>query len=216
MQPVNKPHFGTIVNQCKPPPPLSPISSPLPSARLHWCSPAGSEPAPRLCRPGAINLRSSMPKPCGFSTPRTRMPRRASRSDIHIWRKPYVCATSTGATVDVDTPSRGVTLGVFICGLVSEGALSHGHCAYMLNSHLPTFDVFATFAFSAVSRSTPRSTPRAQSIPKKTEMTKMTTKVPVSRKIKAHPRITILHQYGEYFHIPIQEYNNKLSYTYAK
>ena len=40
------------------------------------------------------NLRSSMPKPCGFSTPRTRMPRRAY----------------------VDTPSRGVTLGAFICG----------------------------------------------------------------------------------------------------
>ena len=27
-----------------------------------------------------------------------------------------MCATSTGATVDVDTPSRGVTLGAFICG----------------------------------------------------------------------------------------------------
>jgi hypothetical protein len=27
--------------------PLSPIPSPLPSARLHWRSPAGSEPAPR-------------------------------------------------------------------------------------------------------------------------------------------------------------------------
>ncbi len=48
----------------------------------------------QLKLPQAINLRSSMPKPCGFSTPRTRMPRRAY----------------------VDTPSRGVTLGAFICG----------------------------------------------------------------------------------------------------
>ncbi len=31
--------------------------------------------------------------------------------------EPYVCATSTGATVDVYTPSRGVTLGAFICVL---------------------------------------------------------------------------------------------------
>jgi len=29
--------------------------------------------------------------------------------DIHVWRKPYVCATSTGATVDVCAPSRGAT-----------------------------------------------------------------------------------------------------------
>jgi len=42
----------------------------------------------------AVNLRSSMPKPCGFSTLRARMPRRAY----------------------VDTPSRGVTLGAIICG----------------------------------------------------------------------------------------------------
>jgi hypothetical protein len=73
--------------------PLSQFPSPLPAC-LHQRSPAGSEPAPRLCRPGTINLRSSMPKPCGFSTPRTRMLRRAY----------------------VDTPSRGVTLGAFICG----------------------------------------------------------------------------------------------------
>ncbi len=39
--------------------PLSPTPSPLPSARLHWRSPAGSEPAPRLYRPGTINLRLS-------------------------------------------------------------------------------------------------------------------------------------------------------------
>ncbi len=39
--------------------PLSATPSPLPSARLHWRSPTGIEPAPRLCRPGAINLRSS-------------------------------------------------------------------------------------------------------------------------------------------------------------
>ena len=40
-------------------------------------------------------LRLSLPKPCGFSTPRTRMPRRAY----------------------VDTSSRDVTLGALICGL---------------------------------------------------------------------------------------------------
>ncbi len=39
--------------------PLSPIPSPLPSARLHWRSPASSVPAPHLYRPDAINLRSS-------------------------------------------------------------------------------------------------------------------------------------------------------------
>lgn len=39
--------------------PLSPISSPLPSARLDWRSPVGSEPAPRLYKPDTINLRSS-------------------------------------------------------------------------------------------------------------------------------------------------------------
>ena len=100
----------------------------------------------------------------------------------------------------------------FICGLVSAEAPSNDRCAYLLFSNLPIFDVFATFAFSAVSRSTPQSTPRAQSIHKKTEMTKMTTKVPpVSGEIKVHSRITILHQQGEYFHIPIQEYNNKLT-----
>ncbi len=38
------------------------------------------------------NLRSSLPKPCGFSTPHTRM-----------------------AAPCVDTPSRGATLGAFIC-----------------------------------------------------------------------------------------------------
>jgi hypothetical protein len=112
--------------------PLSPIPSSLPSARLHWRSPAGSEPTPRWikslprnrtrmtrngrifmdfpiranprhpCNPCStaaslfvdapeirnanylqfaqtINLRSSMPKPCGFSTPRTRMPLRGIR-----------------------------------------------------------------------------------------------------------------------------------------
>ncbi|MCZ7402520.1 MAG: hypothetical protein O8C61_09885 [Candidatus Methanoperedens sp.] len=42
-----------------------------------------------------------MPKPCGFSTPRTRMPAGILRSDIHVWQQPYLCATSTGATVDV-------------------------------------------------------------------------------------------------------------------
>ena len=47
-----------------------------------------------ILKTNPTNLRSSMPKPCGFSTPRTRMPRRAY----------------------VDTPSRGVTLGAFICG----------------------------------------------------------------------------------------------------
>ncbi|MCE8424765.1 MAG: hypothetical protein J5U17_03180 [Candidatus Methanoperedens sp.] len=40
------------------------------------------------------------------------MPAAMQRHVIHVWRKPYVCATSTGATVDVDAPSRGVTLGV--------------------------------------------------------------------------------------------------------
>ncbi len=50
----------------------------------------------------ATNLRSSVPKPCGFSTPRTRMPRRAY----------------------VDTPSRGVTLGAFICGSFSSDPLA--------------------------------------------------------------------------------------------
>ncbi len=42
-----------------------------------------------------------IPKPCGFSTLRTRMLAGISRSDIHVWQRPYVCATSTGATVDV-------------------------------------------------------------------------------------------------------------------
>ncbi|MDP2841609.1 MAG: hypothetical protein Q8O17_04970, partial [Candidatus Methanoperedens sp.] len=32
--------------------------------------------------------------------------------------KQYVWATSTGATVDVDAPSRGATLGAFICGSI--------------------------------------------------------------------------------------------------
>jgi hypothetical protein len=36
---------------------------------------------------------------------------------LHVWREPYVWATSTGATVDVHAPSRGATLGAFICGL---------------------------------------------------------------------------------------------------
>ena len=42
-----------------------------------------------------------VPKPCGFTTPRTRMPAGIPRIDIHVWQQPYVCATSTGATVDV-------------------------------------------------------------------------------------------------------------------
>ncbi len=75
-------------------PPAPQLPAPSPPRASTGASPAGSEPAPRLCRPGIINLRSSMPKPCGFSTPRTRMP--------------------CGAYVD--TPSRGVTLGAFICG----------------------------------------------------------------------------------------------------
>ncbi len=50
MQPVNKPHFETMVNQSKSPPPLSPEPSPLPSARLHWRSPAVCEPAPRCIK----------------------------------------------------------------------------------------------------------------------------------------------------------------------
>ncbi len=70
--------------------PAPPLSAP-PLAQ-----PAAS---PRQYRPGTINLRSSMPKPCGFSTPRPRI------------AKQYVY-----------TPSRGVTLGAFICGLVSEEA----------------------------------------------------------------------------------------------
>ncbi len=125
----------------------------------------------------AINLRSSMPKPCGFSTPRTRMPRRAYRAAISTYGgEPYVCATSTGATVDVDTPSRGVTLGAFICGSIFD----NDRCEHLPHTHLPKFDVFAAFAFSKVSRLTPQSTPRAQSlhelITKVTEMTKMTRK----------------------------------------
>jgi hypothetical protein len=39
--------------------PLSRKYSPLLEERLHWHSPAGSEPAPRRYRPGTINLRSS-------------------------------------------------------------------------------------------------------------------------------------------------------------
>ena len=30
---------------------------------------------------------------------------------LHVWLEPYVWATSTGATVDVDALSRGATLG---------------------------------------------------------------------------------------------------------
>jgi hypothetical protein len=137
----------------------------LPSARLHWGSPAGSEPvlrwiknSPRKrtrmaqikriftdfpiranprhprnpCSTSAslfvdapeihnvnylqfaqtTNLRSSMPKPCGFSTPRTRMPRRAY----------------------VDTPSRGVTLGAFICGSYFAEAPDI-NCSEFIKSH---------------------------------------------------------------------------------
>ena len=69
-------------------------------------------------------------------------------TDLHVWREPYVWATSTGATVDVDaplrnlsvldsqttrmlcgayvdTPSRGATLGAFICGSFFSIANNH-------------------------------------------------------------------------------------------
>ncbi len=54
--------------------------------------------------------------------------------------------------------------------------------------HLPKSDVFANFAFSAVKRLTPQSTPRAQSIHKlinkATEMTQMTEKAPPVSRLK--------------------------------
>ncbi len=59
----------------------------------------------------AVNLRSSMPKPCGFSTPRTRMPRRAY----------------------VDTPSRGVTLGAIIRGLFLICLSDHNYYLRLMN-----------------------------------------------------------------------------------
>ncbi|HEY9205092.1 MAG TPA: hypothetical protein VIO58_04145 [Candidatus Methanoperedens sp.] len=61
-----------------------------------------------------------MPKPCGFSTPRTRMP--------------------CGAYVD--TPERGVTLGVFICGSFSSDPKAINriffrsyHCVFLQNGN---------------------------------------------------------------------------------
>ncbi len=92
---------------------------------------AGSEPATRLRRPGTINLRSS-----------ALCPPQCIDTSLHVWREPYVWATSTGATVDVDAPSRGATLGVFICGSFFAEAPSNDRCARLPPEHLPKFDVF--------------------------------------------------------------------------
>lgn len=101
----------------------------------------------------------------------------------------------------------------FIHGSFFVEAPAHHRCANLLYAHIPKFVVFATFAFSAMRRLTPQCTPGEQNIHrlnKATEMTKMTTP-PASGRIKVHPLITIFHPHCEYFHIPLQEYNNKLT-----
>ncbi len=160
MQPVNKPHFGTIVNQCKSPPPLSPIPSPLPSARLHWRSPAGSEPAPRLKSsprkrtrmtwigriftdiPIRVNPRNPC-NPCSTSAlllvdapeirnamylqfAQTTNLRSSCRNPAGSRLRTHVCPQAY-----VYTPSRGATLGAFICGSFFAGAPDINYCEFI-------------------------------------------------------------------------------------
>jgi hypothetical protein len=114
--------------------PLSPISSPFPSARLHWrplvpC--AGSEPAPRW-------IKNSPRK-------RTRITQIGRIfTDFPIRANPrHPCnPCSTSASLFVDAPSRGVTLGAFICGSFFAEAPSNDRCARLPPEHLPKFDVF--------------------------------------------------------------------------
>ncbi len=71
------------------------------------CASNGNEPAPRRCRPGTINLRSSMPKPCRFSD------RNLTVLDSYTTRMP---AGMRGRQSPKLRFGRPVTLGAFICG----------------------------------------------------------------------------------------------------
>ncbi|GFO97863.1 hypothetical protein ig2599ANME_2074 [groundwater metagenome] len=104
---------------------------------------AGSEPAPRRLtyRPGTINLRSSCRNPAGspdrnltvLDSQTTRMPLRGIRGRALQRRnsgfprlRTHVCPQAY-----VYTPSRGVTLGAFICGSYFAEAPDINYCEFI-------------------------------------------------------------------------------------
>jgi hypothetical protein len=99
--------------------PISPFPIPL-TACLHRRSPAGSEPAPRCMK--------------SFSRKRIRLTwngRIFTDFPIRVNPRHPRNPCSTAASLFVDAPSRGVTLGAFICGSFFAGALDINYCEFI-------------------------------------------------------------------------------------
>ncbi|GEM_PF-5868578 len=126
------------------------------------------------------------------------------------WRSPVPCVGSVPVLrrFSYTAGTTNLRSSAFICGSFFAEAPCINCSGFIKIS------TYQNFAFSEASKLTPQSTPRAQSvhkpINKATETTKITTP-PVSGRINIHPQITIMHQRCEYFHIPLQEYNSKLT-----
>ncbi len=150
--------------------PLSPDPSPLPDSSLSWRSPAscaGNETVLHWSRyrPGAINLRSSA-FICGSffaEAPDSKDADRMNRMDrINLSTNPvnpvHPVRSSFSAAPDINCST-------FIKVWISQNpSPRYDRCAYLLHMRLPKFDVFATFAFSAVSRLAPQRTPKERKV----------------------------------------------------